>query len=237
MQLFAKEKNAFITAFNREGVIKSLMKKSYPRTIVLLSQIVSQDSFISPSCGTSFKVEKTRFISRVKRILAKKEKPILKMISDIFAIEKAKETMEAGTNWALQYIREITTKERIEHLESWGSAELLNARLVLSPGILIKKCSCDIFEINKSNLESIKSEPVSVLLKPTWFGVEEHRLSAFPSELLIFFKSVKRVQFVLNQIAQTLNCSTHEESEKVWKLPLDQIRQAIAVGYLVEGHD
>ena len=225
------------------AVRKIVMEKGFGRTLYILEKQEPEkekailDQLAALDNRSAFK---EAFIDLVQTAVETQPIDYQQRLLDVFSLERVKLKLdEAVPSWAWLHIKESVQKEQAKRLATLNEEALMGLRLVLDSWITIKLTAWRWALAAPDewlNNPAVQPQPYPVILKAGAAGVEEIELAPFTYEILNAFQTGRCVESVVRETAAGfgIDAADLETELKVKQLSLQQIREAIYAGILVE---
>jgi rhamnogalacturonyl hydrolase YesR len=227
---------------------KHLLQKDFKRSILISEKIIpgKLNAFFTghqlDSDDTGFSLVKSfiGFIEKVMPSLPAGEKDIL---ADVFALEKEKRLMDEkikSHSW-LSFKEKILVQQAEKIIET-DNETFKKLIFQLEEDVRLAAADWDWHESNReqwlANLDREKGEEDEdfhpILLKPTPLGITETRLSPFVYTILYEFQEPNPVEQVIPAVLAAFESLTPEEEEMLKQKIIQQIKEALLAGILIE---
>lgn len=220
---------------------EKLLERSFRRTLNLFETWAPAilDRFFSASPLASAARNLNReFIDFVEAQLPELPEKEKNCINDIFIMEREKVKLDdAIPSLCRLYIRDKVLTERAQPLVSLSREAFLSLELITGPDVVVASTDWN-WEPAKPELwlNNINLEPdvCPVLLKPLPTGVMEEQLSPLSYTILGGFDGGKTVAAVRQETIDAFEVLTPDQEEMITDKVIEQIKQALLVGILVE---
>jgi hypothetical protein len=227
---------------------KHLLQKDFKRSILISEKIIpgKLNAFFtghqmdSDEAGFSLVKSFVGFIEQVIPALSAKEKDVL---ADVFALENEKRLMdEKIKSHSLLSIKEKILAQQAEKINETDNETFKNLIFRLEEDVRLAVTDWDWRESNReqwlANLDREKGEGEEdfhpILLKSIPLRIMETRLSPFTYTILYEFQESNPVERVIRAVLDAFESLTPEEEEMLKEKIIQQIKEALLAGILIE---
>lgn len=234
--------HSFIT-ISPLDMAKQLVKKYFKRTLIIAEKCLPEeltDFFNNVRLDINPKTIplKHSFITFMEKTIPSMPPKVQSYLSDIFSLEREKIKMdEAIVSHSLLNIKEKIYNERAKKLVETDTDTFLNLTLILEPETCIATTDWNWNLANEDEwVNNINLEPDTypLLLKPTPFGIMEEPLSPMSYTILNAFEKGKQVEAARQETIDAFESLTPEQENMLTGKIIQQIKQALLVGILIE---
>jgi hypothetical protein len=227
---------------------RRLLQKDFKRTILVSEEIIPEkinvflNSHQPDSADTGFSLVKSfaGFIEKTMPSLPAKKKDVL---SDVFELEREKRQMdEKIKSHSLLSIKQKILAQQAEKIIETDNKTFKKLTFRLEEDVRLTATDWDWDDSNReqwvSNLDREKGQEEEdfqpILLKPTPLGIKEIPLSPFSYTILYEFQGLNPVERVIRAVLGAFESLTPEQEEMLKEKIIQQIKEALLAGILIQ---
>lgn len=225
---------------SKQTLRKEVLNRIFKRTLFLTEKIFPNELkvfFQNKISDTKFS-DKERFIQFVNDTIALSVQENKNRILDVFKLELEQIRMdEAIRSNALLFIKNDVIINKAGDLVKFNIDQFLKLNLILDSDSKLYQTRWDWDKDSPdkwgNNIE-IKFDIFHVLLRKTPLGITENNLSLFTHSVLAAFANVTCVKNGVKTIATNFEYESIEDKKAIENAVIEQIKQALLTGILVE---
>jgi hypothetical protein len=219
---------------------RAIVKKNFRRTLLVAESLIPHQTvaYFTDCASELGRDENGRFVEFMQSVINRLPNGKRSYLKDVFELERACLKMDTAVdNFTWLHIKETVQAKQAERVLGLDAGSLSGITLRLREGITLLHTDWNwSFESEADILSSLNklAGDHTVLLKATATGVFEKRISPFVTAILTAFRDARCVRHVIEEITTMVEATTAEEYASIREMTIEQIKQAVAAGILVD---
>ena len=220
---------------------KQLLGKYFQRTLLTAEQFLPGQlaEFLNkPLLGIDEIPVRHAFIDFMKPLIPTLPPKKQTCLSDVFTLESEKVKLDdAIVSHSYLEAKRKYLKENAEKLVDMDEQKLLDLVLVIEGDVVIASTDFNWYMSNEQewlNNINLEADVFPLLLKPTSFNIMEEQLSPMSYTILNAFENGKDVKTTIQETIDAFETLTPEQENMLKGKIIEQIKQALLAGILVE---